>query len=116
VTLSGNSISPGSVTARGAKHLDDLAAMAAAGHRARMLYIVQRGDGARLRLAGDLDPAYAAAFARARAAGVEAMALTCRVDAAGIELDRPIPIAEVDGDGSQVVERETEDRSRDTHP
>ena len=47
--------------------------MAAAGHRAVMLYLVQRTDCARFRLAEDLDPAYARAFAAARAAGVEAI-------------------------------------------
>ena len=55
--------------------------MAAAGQRAVMLYLVQRTDCARFGLAADLDPAYAAAFAAARAAGVEAIAHGC--------LDRP---------------------------
>jgi sugar fermentation stimulation protein A len=83
---------PDSVTGRGARHLDELAAMAAAGHRAVMLYCIQRTDCDRLALAGDLDPGYAAAFARARAAGVEALAWRCAVSPAGIALDRPVPI------------------------
>lgn len=66
---------PDSVTARGARHLDELSAMVAEGHRAVMLYLVQRTDCQRFRLARDLDPAYAAAFDRAMAAGVEAMAV-----------------------------------------
>jgi sugar fermentation stimulation protein A len=83
---------PDSVTARGARHLDELAAMVAAGHRAVMLYVVQRTDCARFRLSGDLDPAYARAFAAARAAGVEAIAHACRIDAEGVWLDRALPV------------------------
>jgi len=81
---------PDSVTKRGAKHLDELAAMAAAGHRAVMLYCIQRTDCARLALAADLDPGYAAAFSRARDAGVEAMAWTCAISPQAITLDRPV--------------------------
>ncbi|MHA1529560.1 MAG: DNA/RNA nuclease SfsA [Alphaproteobacteria bacterium] len=83
---------PDSVTKRGARHLDELAAMAATGHRAVMLYCVQRTDCDRLALAADLDPGYAAAFARARVAGVEAMAWDCTITVQGIALDRPVPI------------------------
>jgi sugar fermentation stimulation protein A len=84
---------PDSVTARGAKHLGQLAAMAAAGHRAVMLYVVQRSDCARMRLAGDLDPAYARAFEAARAAGVEAVAHATTLDTGGIRLAGPLPLA-----------------------
>jgi sugar fermentation stimulation protein A len=83
---------PDSVTARGAKHLRELAAMAGAGHRAVMLYVVQRTDCAGFRLAADLDPAYAAAFAAARAAGVEALAHATRIDRDGVWLDGPLPV------------------------
>lgn len=85
---------PDSVTKRGTKHLDALAAMARAGSRAVMLYVVQRDDCDALALAADIDPAYAAAFARAREAGVEAIARACRVSPAEIALDRPLVIAE----------------------
>ncbi len=83
---------PDSVTARGARHLDELAAMVAAGHRAVMLYVVQRTDCARFRLARDLDPVYARAYAAARAAGVEAIAHATRIDRAGVWLDRALPL------------------------
>jgi sugar fermentation stimulation protein A len=83
---------PDSVTARGARHLAELSAMVAAGHRAVMLYVVQRTDCARFRLAPDLDPAYAAAFDAARAAGVEAIAHATRITPEGVVLDAPLPV------------------------
>ncbi len=82
---------PDCVTARGAKHLRELAAVAQAGARAVMLYVVQRTDCGRVRLAEDLDPAYAAAFRAARAAGVEAIAHATRIDLRGLRLDRALP-------------------------
>ena len=83
---------PDSVTKRGAKHLDEMAAMVTQGHRAVMLYCVQRDDCDRLTLAGDLDPGYAQAFTRAREAGVEAIAWACRISPAAVTLDRPVRI------------------------
>lgn len=70
---------PDSVTARGAKHLHELAAMRAQGSRAIMIYMIQRNDCLHFQLCGDLDPAYAAAFNMAREAGVEAYAVACSV-------------------------------------
>ncbi|MBN9013080.1 MAG: DNA/RNA nuclease SfsA [Rhizobiales bacterium] len=85
---------PDSVTARGARHLDELAAMAAAGARAVMLYVVQIGSAETFSLARDIDPVYSRAFDRARAAGVEALAWRCRLTPQGIDLMQPIPVAE----------------------
>jgi sugar fermentation stimulation protein A len=83
---------PDSVTARGARHLDELAAMAATGARAVMLYVVQIGSAETFGLARDIDPAYGRAFDRARAAGVEALAWRCRLTPQGIDLMQPIPV------------------------
>ncbi|MFQ6547329.1 DNA/RNA nuclease SfsA [Aestuariibius sp. 2305UL40-4] len=84
---------PDSVTARGAKHLGELSNMAAQGHRAVMLYLVQRTDCARLKMAADLDPAYAAAFQAARDAGVEMLCYDTVIDRDGVSFGRPLPIA-----------------------
>ncbi|RDC73978.1 DNA/RNA nuclease SfsA [Rhodovulum sp. 12E13] len=83
---------PDSVTARGARHLAELSAMAVRGHRAVMLYLVQRTDCARLRMAADLDPAYAAAFDAARAAGVEMLCHTCVIDRESVTLGPALPV------------------------
>ena len=83
---------PDSVTARGTKHLVELAAMVAAGHRAAMLYLVQRSDCTAFRLAADIDPIYAATFATARAAGVEMLAYCCRVSEHEIVVAGSLPV------------------------
>ena len=83
---------PDCVTARGARHLDDLAAMVGEGHRAVMLYLVQRTDCAGFDLARDLDPVYGAAFDRAREAGVEAICYGTEITRTGVEIGAPIPL------------------------
>jgi hypothetical protein len=85
---------PDCVTARGARHLAELSAMVAAGARAVMVYLVQRGDAKAFALARDIDPKYAAAFRAARAAGVEAFAFGCRLTPETIFLDGTVPIIE----------------------
>lgn len=82
---------PDSVTVRGAKHLDELAAMATAGQRAVMFYLVQRTDCSAVTLASDIDPAYRAAFDRAHAAGVRVLAQACRITPQAITLGNAIP-------------------------
>ncbi|MEQ9640235.1 MAG: DNA/RNA nuclease SfsA [Alphaproteobacteria bacterium] len=84
---------PDSVTARGAKHLAELADMVTAGHRAVMCFLIQRADCDRLALAGDIDPAYARAFAAATAAGVETVAYGCHITHEAIAVDRRMSFA-----------------------
>ena len=83
---------PDSVTARGAKHLHELADMVAAGHHATMVFLIQM-DADRFTLAADIDPAYAKAFSMARAAGVAAVAVCCRVTPEGVDVTKRVPIA-----------------------
>jgi len=84
---------PDSVTSRGAKHLAELAQMARAGHRAVMLYLIQRTDAQTFALAADIDPAYAAAFEAARDAGVEALAFDTVISPEGVALGRTLRLA-----------------------
>ena len=83
---------PDSVTARGAKHLAELSDMVRAGHRAVMVFLIQRSDAKRLGLARDVDPGYGEAFDQALAAGVEAIALRCKMSPEEILVDRAVPI------------------------
>ena len=85
---------PDCVTARGAKHLDELAGMVAAGARAILLFVIQIGSAAKFSLARDIDPGYAVAFDRARTRGVEALAWRCELTEHAIAIEAAVPILE----------------------
>ncbi|MFD0987597.1 DNA/RNA nuclease SfsA [Methyloligella solikamskensis] len=81
---------PDSVTARGAKHLNELAKVAEGGGRAVMLYLIQRSDAQQFDIAADIDPAYAAGLEAAQEAGVEVLAYACAPSLQGFEGVAPI--------------------------
>jgi sugar fermentation stimulation protein A len=83
---------PDSVTERGAKHLVELTDMVREGHRAVMIFLIQRADVASLSLARDVDPGYGEAFDLAAKGGVEMLALRCKPTTAGIVVDKLVPI------------------------
>ena len=83
---------PDSVTERGVKHLEEMAEMVREGHRAMMVFLIQRNDAAKLTFARDIDASYGEAFDRATARGVEAIALRCRMSEEAIEVERSVPI------------------------
>ena len=85
---------PDAVTRRGARHLDELGRMVAAGSRAVMLYLIQISSARRFKLARDIDPAYGKAFDAACAAGVEAIAYRCGITRDGIEVTEPVAISQ----------------------
>lgn len=82
---------PDTRTERGARHLFELAEMARSGQRAVLLYLVQRSDCRRVTCAADIDPAYAAALADARKAGVEIMAHISLITPSQITLGPALP-------------------------
>lgn len=82
---------PDTVTARGARHLRELAEMARAGHRAVLFYLVQRTACTRVIVAADIDPAYAAACTAAMSAGVEVLAYATRISSENIAIGQKLP-------------------------
>ena len=82
---------PDCVAARSARHMDELAEVVRLGGRALVIWVVQmRAE--RFAVAGNLDPGFAAAFRRARDAGVGAHAFTCRIDRSEVTIGDEIPI------------------------
>ena len=64
---------PDAVTSRGTKHLNELAQMVKDGHRAVMLYVIQRDDDLPFRLANEIDKKYCEAFKEVTKNGVEVL-------------------------------------------
>lgn len=88
----GVALFPDAVSARGAKHLRELSAMAKQGHRAVIFYCVQRCDACEVRPADAIDRIYGQALRQAILAGVEALAYRARVDTSGVHLACPLPV------------------------
>ena len=88
----GVALFPDAVSMRGTRHLRELMAAVRAGHRAALVFCVQRGDVEEVRPADDIDPEYGRTLRRALEAGVEALALRARVSVTEIRLDVPIPV------------------------
>ena len=94
VTLVENGVGlfPDSPTLRGAKHLNTLAEAVRAGHRASVVFVVQRADATAFAANGPADPALASALRHAVASGVGAYAYNCFVSRHEVRLDRRLPI------------------------
>lgn len=71
---------PDAVTTRGQKHLDELAGLKAAGHRAVIFYLIQRMDARVFTPAAAIDPVYAEKLARAVDRGVEIITRDVAID------------------------------------
>ncbi len=88
----GHALFPDAVTARGARHLGELAELARSGTRTAVLFVAQREDVRDIEAARSIDPAFAEALAEARAAGVAVYGRRCRVTPEGVELLDPVPV------------------------
>ncbi len=87
----GVALFPDGVTARGRRHLQDLAALVRQGHLAWQVFVVQREDARVLRPAAQLDPAYARELALAAQHGVNILAIQENVAPPEINLASTLP-------------------------
>jgi len=83
---------PDAVTERGRKHLHELMHVIDQGHRAAMVFSVQRNDCTAFVPADAIDPAYGQALRQAVKHGVEIYALAATLDPAGVSLTTRLPV------------------------
>ena len=83
---------PDAPTTRGVKHLNHLAQAVGLGHRASVVFVIQRADAGALSPYDTADPEFGAALRRSVAAGVEAYAYRCRVTEGELTLADRVPV------------------------
>ena len=79
LAVDGAAAFPDAVTERGTKHLKELIRLRRKGHRAAVLFVVQREDCDTFRPADEIDPEYGRWLRRAVKAGVEALPYRAKV-------------------------------------
>lgn len=83
-------IFPDAVSSRAKKHVEELQACAAAGHRAVLIFCAQHCGIENVSPANEIDPDYADALRQAVADGVEVRAYGCATDLQQMRIDRRI--------------------------
>ena len=83
---------PDAVTERGLKHLEELKQTVDSGHRAVMVYFINRPDGAFFTPADSIDPKYGKALRTAVNQGVEVIAIRAKSSITGITVGESVPV------------------------
>ncbi|MFO7893359.1 MAG: DNA/RNA nuclease SfsA [Longimicrobiales bacterium] len=93
----GVALFPDAVTARGARHVRELAEVVGridddgVAWSAAILFVLQRDDAHRIEAARSIDPDFADALAEAKADGVRVLGRRCRVTKDRLKLGEPVP-------------------------
>ncbi|MDI7248286.1 MAG: DNA/RNA nuclease SfsA [Bacillota bacterium] len=88
----GRAMFPDAPTARGARHMQELARAAAEGLRAMVVFVIQRPDASSLSPNDDTDPTFGEALRAAARSGVKVRAYTCETGIDRICLDQEVPV------------------------
>lgn len=83
---------PDAVTARGRRHVAELAESLARGYRAAVVFVVQRDDARGIRPHDESDPGFGRALREAARRGVEVYAYACHVEPRRAEITHPLPV------------------------
>jgi sugar fermentation stimulation protein A len=83
---------PDAPTARGRRHLGELAKLATLGDRASVVFIAQREDAHKFAPFEDVDPAFTEVLRQIKDVGVEIHAYRCHVSTYAIKISGEIPV------------------------
>jgi sugar fermentation stimulation protein A len=92
LAVDGTAAFPDAVSERGTKHLKELIRLKRQGHRAALVFVIQRGDCETFRPADEIDSEYGRWLRKAVKAGVEALPYIARVAPKEIILSERIAI------------------------
>ena len=83
---------PDAITERGLKHLIELSTLPTKSVRAVMLFLVQRDDCSKFKIAADIDTKYADTFKKVKKMGVEPLCYDCSFNRNSISVNKKIKI------------------------
>lgn len=83
---------PDAPTERGVKHIEHLTELVAEGYEAYVLFVIQMKGCASFSPNDEMHKAFGDALRRAKKAGVNIIAMDCRVTPDSIEIDSPVPV------------------------
>jgi sugar fermentation stimulation protein A len=83
---------PDAVTARGRRHLEELAGAVAEGFRAAVVFVVQRDDAVGVRPHDESDPDFGRTLRESAQRGVEVYACGCSVEPARVAIEHSLPV------------------------
>jgi sugar fermentation stimulation protein A len=92
LVIDGLACFPDAVTARGRRHVEELAGAIALGYRAAVVFVVQRDDAVGFRPHDESDPDFGRALRQAAKRGVEIYAFGCRLEPGWVKLERALPV------------------------
>ena len=83
---------PDAPTQRGVKHLQELTHLAQSGYGAYVLFVIQMDGVVHLHPNDATDPAFGKALRQAAAAGIQVLAVDCRIEPDSMTLNQPVPV------------------------
>lgn len=92
LVLDGLACFPDAVTARGRRHVEELAEAVEAGYRSVVVFVVQRDDATGMRPHDESDPQFGRALRQTAQRGVEVYAYACRIEPGQAEITHKLPV------------------------